>query len=354
MNVYGGFAGNETDLSQRDIASHVTVLDGQNSQRVLCQTDYFTVPTTWDGFTIQNGYNISESGAGVNLLNRVTLSHCNVINNTAQGGAGIYVDASAAQLDEDRSVIDSCYIAHNTARSGNAGGIYVNGAQVKNCIITQNSSYNGGGGIYAYNSLVDHCVITRNSTSGYGGGLYLYATAISANYGAYNCLIAHNTASYGGGVYASGLIRMFNTTIANNKAFESTGGVYFNMDQNLSVLNNCVIWGNEANDVPSNIYNNVTFQNLAIEGGLEGNDDVMVLEHDNYGSEAGKNYPFFVLPENDNYHLRNGSALINAGMNSENLSATDLDGGARLYGERVDIGCYECWLDPAGTQMIIR
>ena len=64
VNVYGGFEGTETSVTQRERGeyawdfNHPTILDGQNATRVLTQgADNFTNKTTWDGVTITNGYN---------------------------------------------------------------------------------------------------------------------------------------------------------------------------------------------------------------------------------------------------------------------------------------------------------
>ena len=63
--VYGGFAGNEPatfDLSQRDFDVNTTILDGQNARRVLYQPSWFNTETEWNGFTIQNGWNVRLVG----------------------------------------------------------------------------------------------------------------------------------------------------------------------------------------------------------------------------------------------------------------------------------------------------
>ena len=62
VEVYGGFAGTETSLEQRDISANKTILDGGNSKRVIYQNDDFTSETItiFDGFVIQNG-NINDN-----------------------------------------------------------------------------------------------------------------------------------------------------------------------------------------------------------------------------------------------------------------------------------------------------
>ena len=60
VEVYGGFAGTETLLSERDVENNKTILDGANSYNVLDKsTDNPATaenPAIWDGFCI-NGYN---------------------------------------------------------------------------------------------------------------------------------------------------------------------------------------------------------------------------------------------------------------------------------------------------------
>ena len=105
---------------------------------------------------------------------------------------------------------------------------------------------------------------------------------------------------------------------------------------------NTVVWGNIANNQPCNIadYTGMTAYNSAVAG-LENYEGVINLSANNFGSEANQNYPFFVSPENADYRLRSGSALIDAGTAYNNLPAYDMAGESRVYGNAVEIGCYE-------------
>ena len=360
VNVYGGFEGNEPadyDLSQRDLTAHATILDGQNSQRVLYQTENYTITTIWDGFTIQHG-NASGNGGGAYLKQMSNLYNCQIFNNVSSNyGGGVYVNGSY----NSNSIIDHCTIADNNSEY--AGGVYAYYSQIQNCTITRNTSYYygglyanvcrvdnceiiyntssyNGGGMYSYFSKVDNCVITHNTcTFGNGGGVYVYGYYSNSG-DVNNCLIAHNMASYGGGVYVYGdYSRIENSTVVNNQSSYSVGGVYYSGAYHN--MTNTVVWGNTMNGEPSNIYGEATMQNCAVEGGIEGNDNVIDLSAANYGNEAGQNYPFFVTPDNDDYRLRAGSALINAGVATENMPEYDLAGESRVYDGTVDIGCYE-------------
>jgi len=53
--LYGGFAGNETELSQRNWATNKTVLDGNQAGSVVTSPSGATAATRIDGFTIPNG-----------------------------------------------------------------------------------------------------------------------------------------------------------------------------------------------------------------------------------------------------------------------------------------------------------
>ena len=60
----------------------------------------------------------------------------------------------------------------------------------------------------------------------------------------------------------------------------------------------------------------------------------------------------------DSYALKRGSPAREKGLVQDWMTgALDIrndESYPRLREGKVDIGCYECWLDPAGTQMIIR
>ena len=130
-----------------------------------------------------------------------------------------------------------------------------------------------------------------------------------------------------------------NCNIVGNVSAGSYAGLY-NFPH--GVMINTVVWGNTANGNSLNIayYDNMMAFNSAV-GGLENYDGVINLSNDNSGSDENLHYPFFVSPENGNYRLRNGSALIDAGMAIDYLPAYDMAGESRVYGDAVEIGCYE-------------
>lgn len=355
VNVYGGFAGNEPanyDLSLRDFETNATILDGQNARRVLYQPENFNTRTSWDGFTIQNGY-ANGPGGGVYMLSNARLANCLVQDNVASvpynnqgtiyGGGGVCVRSSS-----DSSEIAFCRIRNNeTQKYGSGGGVWASHAVILHSDIVDNrtntSSSRSGGGVYASFTNVLNCTIVHNTAQeisdgyynhSYGGGIYLSDATVV------NSLIAENSAYYGGGVCGYG--DLFNTTVVSNNA-DNYAGVWM-QDGDYRMVNS-VLWGNRrTNGNASNLY--VSYGacqtiHSAVEGGISGNDSVMVLSGENSGLDAGVNYPFFVSPQTGDYRLCKYSALVNAGDNGIQIQETDLSDMPRVFADTIDIGCYE-------------
>jgi len=333
VNVYGGFAGNEPldyDLSLRDFEANKTVLDGNLERRVLNQSDNFSVETTWDGFTLQNG-KISGYGGGASIRRNGKLEQCVIKSNNATGGAGVYCTYAE---------ISKCEICYNSS-DGVGGGIYGSYSTIKHCNVVRNTGSQGGG-LLADHTNVLGCIINHNVASAHGGGIYSYESNIE------NCLIANNSLhnyQYGGigsGVFGSNC-NMVNSTVVHNSSISNntstngqTGvGVY-----GANIVNS-VIWGNEHNGTPRNLYS-VTCSYSTIEGGYSG-DSIITLN--------AQNPPLFVNPSltvgagdstaNVDWHLQQGSPCINRGDNSAVTDSLDLDCTARIKRDTVDMGCYE-------------
>ena len=220
--VYGGFEGTEApdfDLSLRDFDKFPTILDGQGARRVLMQNQAFSSASmpVWDGFTIQNG--AIGSGAGVYLNNYVTLNNCVIVNNAAtMFGGGVYINSTGGT-------------AHVT---------------LNNCIVADNSASMGGGVCDRVGANYTNCRISNNTASTKGGGIYLYNNTEPVFK---NCVFNNNTANTAGGMYARGQFTAYNCDFVMNLATESIGGVYHENSHNKYY--NCILWGNVANDQPS-------------------------------------------------------------------------------------------------------
>ena len=134
-----------------------------------------------------------------------------------------------------------------TVRNGSSavgGGIH-NGGEltVDHCVIRDNTSTGFGGGIYnEYKASVLHSTIDGNSGS-YGGGIFgsVSSTELVVN----SSTISRNSATVGngGGIYTYTLLRVTNSTIAENQARQNAGGI--SSDGQARVYNSTIV-DNEA------------------------------------------------------------------------------------------------------------
>jgi len=263
--VYGGFIGNESSLSERP-GYALSILDGQNSRRVLCQlTDFSLADSSLvEGFKIINGTDLiagtanieisgtthnggtdmAGNGGGVYLRSNGILRNCSVENCKAISGGGVF--------NYNGKVID-CSFLYNEAV--HAGGLFNRGyASLSNCTVranyaTRKSGTLGlgyGGGIYNMSTMFIHngTLITENQGS-VGNGLYTHSSGnttmnggmISRNIGGYsgggifsdgiviinNGDIVYNQASQGGGIVSHGTLHLYSCNISNNNSGAGAG-----------------------------------------------------------------------------------------------------------------------------------
>jgi hypothetical protein len=188
------------------------------------------------GLTFSNGYS-TLTGGGV-VLQKGTLTNCNVVNNFAVNGGGISLPNQANGSYYATAV--NCRVFYNlssniTVNSSSAGGgIALNGSNslVLNCTIFGNynaksgaAQAQGGGGVDMSAGRLVGCMISNNYCTTYGGGVRSgasgYPTLID------RCTISSNRSSLitaaGGGVYAYAGTLITNCVISNNYSFMSAG-----------------------------------------------------------------------------------------------------------------------------------
>ena len=342
-------------LCSDDVATHYS--DGQYMYRkgtsgvdhvgsgkgnsVLKESE-FTYPTTWDGFTIRDGYlnsarlrfldnNIDSSdrsggkrngGAGAAIFTNVTLANSVVFGNqNVHGRSGQYVETRGGGVYCDEGTLVNCYVLNNTLGDS-------------------------------------------NDETGYGAGVYMF------NATAYNCVIAGNTGnaqnSDGAGVLVDNNNIFFNNTIVGNKSNGGTrgaGGVCIWQDSGASsslVMYNCVVLSNSMQTIGTNVGDeNVAAQNGEI---VCYNSIVGKLPSGGAYGNAGKRVRFVNCQTGTtsifegygvgNYRLDgdgDGSIAINRGENEPVIGGetyflmdyTDMDFTARIKDCTIDAGAYE-------------
>jgi parallel beta-helix repeat protein len=338
--LYGGFAGTETTLSQRNPATHPTILSGDllqndganfannadNAYHVLTATGATITSTTLlDGFTITAG---NANGA----FNETT---------RYESGGGLFCSSSASPT------VNRCsFVGNNALNSG--GGIFNNFASptLTHCSFQGNRAASGGG-IYNFTSspTLTHCSFQGNSATSNGGGIYNFSISSPT---LTNCSFQGNSASFeGGGIVnsSSSSPTLTNCSFQGNSA-ASGGGIY--NGNSSPTLNNCILWRNKDNSgtgtANSSVFNSSstpTYSHCLIQG-------LNPAGTGNLNGTLSSNNPLFVREVDPNLapvtggdlRLLAGSPALDTGNNAANTSNTDLAGNPRKVGT-IDLGAYE-------------
>lgn len=391
--VYGSFAGNEPytyDLTQRDFENNATVLDGENTRRVIDQTCPFsatnlgnpTLPfrngeSLLNGLTIQNGYCYDDDyyagrdarhGGGYLMDNttlqyctfkqnyyhalyakKCVLSNCQFINNTGNGlyGSQATIDHCLADGNTEKGVrlYDNSDIKYSTLTNNSYGGISLENSKMTECNVSNNYVYDYG--ITSNNSYITNSFVTNNQGGGVNSSRDIYVNVNIAN---------NDRGNEGAGVYTLTETQFVNCNIVRNKvryaSNSSSGGIY--APSSSSIFTNCIIWGNVTMYTPStsNICGDATYSYCAVEGGATGTANI-TLDSQNSGTDPNAYYPNFVNPSDTvghviltdfDWNLSANSACINRGIpttTSLNLPPYDLGGSLRIKQQQIDIGAYE-------------
>ncbi len=181
--VYGGFAGTENFLDQRNPFENETILSGDLSNNGLpdfanrTDNSYNVVASgvnaVLDGVTIQAGYNAdiaNGAGAGLYINSDMGVKNCCVKDNWANTfGGGVYIENSAVTL-ANCLVIDN--ISYNRAgvsaeynSENESDELEIINVTICNNLAINNSGYLSGGGIYIYhntNASIKNSIIWDN------------------------------------------------------------------------------------------------------------------------------------------------------------------------------------------------
>ncbi len=241
ISVYGGFAGNETSVEERDPAVNQTILLVSGNFRVMRVAAHFSVSV--DGLFITGG-NASTGGGGAVLVEGgATFTAAGCVFSDNQGGNG------GAVFGENGSEFraDNCTFAGNKAVYGGALDAYYNSTfTATDCAFDKNEAEDDGGAVHVHNKstfTAAGCTFDRNEAKRNGGAVALYGNSA---FQAGNSSFHRNKAKYAGGaVYA-----LSNSTFTGNSCtFDGNdagdGGAFYE-DGSTFTASNCTFEGNEA------------------------------------------------------------------------------------------------------------
>ncbi len=323
VEIYGGFAGDESTIFQRNPSSHPTVFSGD-----LLSDDAADFANRDDNsYHVVTGRNTDETA----LLDGIIIRGGAANYGSNDDGGGLWCEVSGSPT------IRNCIFEENIAKYGAA--VRCDGSShptLINCNFRNNLA-----DVYG---------------SGYGAGLSLNSLSSPT---LYNCLFVGNTAANsGGGLYfrTNTVPTLVNCTFARNHAYNG-GGVYGNNSSSDFFVTNCIFWGNtryvwgqgEVADEAGQIMNTwgITINNSCVQewsgdmGGVANfGDDPLLVDTDGADDIPGT--------ADDDLHVAADSPAIDAGDNSAvpDWLLLDLDGAARIQNNTVDLGVYES--PPAG------
>jgi len=351
VGLYGGFAGYETERSQRNWILNETILEGNlpdgsstsDTHHIVEAVDV-DASTVLDGFIIQNaqyagikiddaspvikntvakdtvGTGISDRycGSGVYITgsSSATLENCEVIDN---GSHGVYAE------EGDVLTISDCNISENGIDETDlyGGGIYNNSTSLilNNTLIYGNKASNGGGLYNEDGTLVNisKCIFSGNIAGVYYGGIYNYM--INSSSTIKSCLFSSNQSeSTGGGLgNDNSSPSIINCTFTENISLYGDGGAIDNYYYSDPTITNCILWG----DSPFEIHNDASSSPTVTYSCIQGSP--VYPGQDNTNSDPN-------FRENDEYyHLSpDSTACIDAGDPSYDPNETDIDGEERV------------------------
>jgi parallel beta-helix repeat protein len=258
--VYGGFAGTETQRSQRNATTNKTIIDGGSAGTVVTVAVGAGATETLDGFTIQKS---GTSASGVVCSNAAL-----VLSNDTVQQCGYGISAAGSVIQMSNSSIS------NNSNGGNGNGRGISCSA--NCSLTLNSvtvSNNAQEGIYSDSGTLTANNLTANSNY-YGGlnwngsvsvngGTFLadgYGVSTSGTLMLTNSIVANSTnrgANYG--INATGFVTIDHTRVLNNAGY----GVGVSGDHPVLTgytvnVTNCTVSGNSIYNSPAGVYCRVT------------------------------------------------------------------------------------------------
>ena len=289
MEIYGGFAGTEQTVNERDWSKHLTIIDGGGQVSPFRNSNLdASVSTVLDGLIVQNG--INQAGANGN---------------------------------------------------GNGGGaIFTNGAVVRNCIFRNNRTQNNKNGAAIHCHLgqvrIENCLFVNNTSAGNGGGVQV-GGGVTAT--VVNCTLANNVASGPGGAFGLGN-NTSNLNVYNTLAWHNVGkGDYNSFGQNTDINGG----GTVVSHYSAIESNSTKFTDGNDEGHISlSEDDSPMFSSPSTAMGYVSDATAFEDIATASYQLLEGSSCIDAGDdNYAAINLYDLAHNNRIIGSHIDIGAYE-------------
>tara|TARA_R110002033_G_scaffold1389_1_gene12257 strand:- start:4687 stop:6921 length:2235 start_codon:yes stop_codon:yes gene_type:complete len=343
-NVYGGFDGTESNLSDRDMSlihtTNATILSGDllndddttvdfndstrddNSKHVV---EIYSNNLEINGLTIKDGYaddtgGDDRFGAGIfksTTVHATTIKNCIIKNNVALTGAGL----SLTTLTTSNIIIDACIIENNLANTASGLDFHLSGTNANMNISITNS-------LFKDNKTDDDASKNRLGTGASVARLRAYFSNVYLN------------------------ATLVNNTFVNNSSLGSSNTTdfpiiditrYSGIFGDITISNN-IFWGNIENSsgTIAKAIGRTSTNSIFTTGSTR--KVLNNIDEDNFSNIPGTIGTSSANPNfNSNFELTSGSPAIDTGNNNElpiNI-VLDLLGNQRVFNTTVDMGAYE-------------
>ena len=375
VSLYGGFAGTETERSQRDWKKNPTILDGENDFYIVVQMRgensqdeeiEFGIDSTtvFDGFTITGGLNSENRGGNKN-------------------GAGMTISYADPQIKNCTFTKNYTFDESSGGGYGGAMKLFGSHARITSCVFDTNAAFYGAA-IYMHgvnSPVIEFCTFKNNnsSTSGEGGAIYLegFDSDLQTHLTVRNSKFINNQASISSAIHVGTYteVTLLNNVFYGNRSAANYGAITVIGSSEESAIMNNSFSGNTAGDIGfgydyagavflSELASDIVFSNNILWGNYVYNEDTeettlkeihidgsnpsnlkynIIRGHDETNSNLNVDPGFL----DDELHIDFNSPAIDAGSlfyyDRENIADTlyDADGNKRILNGAIDIGAYE-------------
>lgn len=339
--LYGGFAGHETRLNQRNWQTQLTILSGDlagddqtdsngvvsdtlnivgdNSYHVLIARQ-LSANTLLDGFVITagnaNASQIMAGSTGGGLLieqSSLTLSNLAFLGNAAsESGGAIY------NLQSQPSMSNLLFSGNHSANYGGAIFNSTSSPSITASSFIKNSAINGGAIFNTERSApkLSDLIFSANKAFNAGGAIYNFTSDPQIS----NTRFVENTALDGAGIYnyIGSNPMLSNLAFIGNSASNSGAGI-FNTFGSSPVLTNVVFSGNSALNRGGGMYNEDSSNPRLVNLTFSGNSATVAggaIFNDYYSNPTIHNSLFW----------NNSSSLVNSSDSQPSVSYSMVQG----------------------------
>ena len=293
VQVYGGFAGTETDLGQRDWLHNPTTLSGDIGEPDDNSDNTYSV-------VVSNGLTASA------ILDGFTITEGNANNDNLDTGAGMLNFSSSPTLR-------NLYFYNNHA-DYEGGGMenYFSSPTLTNVDFDENRAGGFGGGMENFQSspTLTNVDFSLNDATLKGGGIF---NDHSSSPTLTNVTFRINTANQGGGLANrdNSSPTLTNVTSNSNLAVNGNepsglGAFIYNENNSSPLLINNILWGDNGPE----IYDDSSSSPFVVFSDVQGGWSGRGFRTSNINAD-----PLFVDADHGNLHLKRGSPAIDTGIN---------------------------------------